>query len=657
MRCLSRCIAATLFLLFVPSAALAQTPANSELLRAAANDNRTPAGHVSAGVLVLRLELRPAAWYPEEENGGHLPVFAFAEEGRAPQIPGPLIRVARGTQLHLHVRNSLPLSAKIYGLHGHPGDPQQSVVLAPGESCDLQFAAGEPGTYFYWATTSGKSVEKRDQEETLLSGAFIVDPPGARLDDRIFVINIWTKGDPTVDGVELPAFNGKGWPNSEHLTYHVGDTLHWRVINPTFSAHAMHLHGFYFTVDAVGDNEHYTRYTPDQRRMVVTEKIEFGHTFDMTWTPDRTGNWLFHCHMVAHMTPPPDVHPDSAAPQATPPAAPPAVQPPVQPVGHQVEMESAPGPSGGMGSLILGLTILPAPNSANHSAPANASTTPPHKLQLVVSDNLGKLPLYSLRVVDPANPPPPSAPAIPGFPDPNAPLIGPPIILTRGEPAEIEVKNDSSHPTSIHWHGIELESYYDGVAGWTGTSDRPSPPVHAGTSFIARMTPPRAGTFIYHTHWHDADQLLNGLYGPLIVLEPGQKFDPAHDLIFVFGDGDFHAFGFLFLINGNPQPFPMFLHAGTRYRLRFINIMDNVVSLRVRLVSNDSLLQWKVVAKDGAALPPSQIKISTAELPITVGDTYDVEYQAASPGDARLEIWDPGFPSREVQPLVFSASQ
>ena len=22
--------------------------------------------------------------------------------------------------------------------------------------------------------------------------------------------------------------------------------------------------------------------------------------------------------------------------------------------------------------------------------------------------------------------------------------------------------------TSVHWHGIELQSYYDGVPGWTG---------------------------------------------------------------------------------------------------------------------------------------------------------------------------------------------
>lgn len=640
MRCFGRRSAATLFLLFLPSLGFAQTPTTTDLPRVAANDNRTPAGHLSAGVFEVHLELHPAAWYPEDENSGHLNVFAFAEEGAPPQIPGPLIRVPQGTQLHIHVRNSLPLAAKIYGLHAHPGNAQQFLSLAPGESREVEFPAGEPGTYFYWATTSGKTMPQRDQDETLLSGAFIVDPPSARTNDRVFVISIWTKGNAAVDGDEVPSINGKSWPYSEHLTYHVGDTLHWRVINTTFSDHAMHLHGFYYTVDAVGDGERYTRFALDERPVVVTEKIEAGHTFDMTWTPDRPGNWIFHCHMVSHMTPPTLLQPaDSSSPAA-----------------HPAAMTSAsPGPGAGMGGLILGITILLAENSANTTAPA--APIPPHKLQLVISENPGKLPVYSERVVDPANPPPPPAPAIPGFPDPNVPLLGPPIILTRGEPAEIEIKNESSHPTSIHWHGMEIESYYDGVAGWTGTSRKPSPPVPPGSSFIARMTPPRAGTFIYHTHWHDPNQLVNGLYGPLIVLEPGQKFDPARDLIFVFGAGDFHSMGELFLINGNPQPFPMFLHAGTPYRLRLINITDNTVDLRVRLLSNDSLLQWKVVAKDGAALPPAQIKTSPADMPITVGETYDVEYQSGSPGDARLEIWDPGFPSREVLPLVFTASQ
>ena len=45
-----------------------------------------------------------------------------------------------------------------------------------------------------------------------------------------------------------------------------------------------------------------------------------------------------------------------------------------------------------------------------------------------------------------------------------------------------------------------------------------------GSRSSRELTPPRAGTFIYHTHWHDEAQLAGGLYGPLIVLEPGERY-------------------------------------------------------------------------------------------------------------------------------------
>ena len=65
--------------------------------------------------------------------------------------------------------------------------------------------------------------------------------------------------------------------------------------------------------------------------------------------------------------------------------------------------------------------------------------------------------------------------------------------------------------------------------GWGGAGEQMAPPIEPGQAFIARFVPPRAGTFIYHTHWHNFLQLTGGLYGPLIVLQPGQKLDPETD--------------------------------------------------------------------------------------------------------------------------------
>jgi hypothetical protein len=79
------------------SAALARPAKNSPLPLVMANDNQTPAGQLKKGVLELRLELSQGRWYPGDEEDGYGDVYAFAEEGHAPQSSGPLIRVPLGT--------------------------------------------------------------------------------------------------------------------------------------------------------------------------------------------------------------------------------------------------------------------------------------------------------------------------------------------------------------------------------------------------------------------------------------------------------------------------------------------------------------------------------------------------------------------------------
>ena len=87
------------FLFFTLAFALLSTTAiaGQATPSASVNDNRTPAGVLRNGVLTLHLEARPAIWYPEKDGGPHLTVSAFAEEGHAPQIPGPMIRVPEGS--------------------------------------------------------------------------------------------------------------------------------------------------------------------------------------------------------------------------------------------------------------------------------------------------------------------------------------------------------------------------------------------------------------------------------------------------------------------------------------------------------------------------------------------------------------------------------
>ena len=215
--------------------------------------------------------MRSAIWTPEGEHGPAIEVSAFAEEGRAPQIPGPLLRVRAGTVIDATVRNDLSDSTvTVHGLFTRPAPAPDSLVLAPGQSGRVSFPAGAPGTYLYYADAGRQdSLVEREQ----LAGALVVDSAGARTDDRIFVINIW--GDPgdSVTKRNALAINGRSFPYDERITTQVGDTLRWRWVNASRRNHPMHLHGFYFRVDAKGDGLADTTYAPAARRMAVTENM------------------------------------------------------------------------------------------------------------------------------------------------------------------------------------------------------------------------------------------------------------------------------------------------------------------------------------------------------------------------------------------------
>jgi len=213
--------------------------------------------------------------------------------------------------------------------------------------------------------------------------------------------------------------------------------------------------------------------------------------------------------------------------------------------------------------------------------------------------------------------------------------VSTPLVLTRGEPTDIVVHNHLKEATSVHWHGIELESYSDGVAGWSGSGTHIAPMIAPGDSFVAHLTLPRAGTFMYHTHLGDVLQLTSGLYGAIVVLEPGQKFDPVTDHVFVAGwDGldDPERT----LLNGETEPTPLVFAAGRTHRLRFVGI-GLVRGGKYVLMSGSDTLKWRAVAKDGADLPQSQQTVQPALVRLQAGETYDFEW-TPSPGEYVLTV-------------------
>jgi len=210
-------------------------------------------------------------------------------------------------------------------------------------------------------------------------------------------------------------------------------------------------------------------------------------------------------------------------------------------------------------------------------------------------------------------------------------------VLTRGRLARITVVNHLTEPTAVHWHGIELQSYFDGIIGMSGSGAQVAPAIMPGDSFTAEMTPPRAGTFIYHTHSDDLRQISLGLYGPLLVLEPGQTWDPVTDHVIMVSLGALEDSAH-FLVNGSTTPAPLELQANVPQRLRFISMPTAGVS-RWFLRRDSTIERWQPVGKDGADLPPSQQTPGPARATISVGETYDFRYTPTSPGPLILEMW------------------
>jgi FtsP/CotA-like multicopper oxidase with cupredoxin domain len=188
---------------------------------------------------------------------------------------------------------------------------------------------------------------------------------------------------------------------------------------------------------------------------------------------------------------------------------------------------------------------------------------------------------------------------------------------------------------------LELESYYDGVTGWSGAGERIAPPIAHNDSFAVRMTPPRAGTFIYHVHNEHGEELPSGLYGPLLVLEPGARWDPEHDKLFVFSEpGPGAGLGFEKppFVNGTATPDTLELVAGRAYRFRIISISASVPHA-LALKQDGRVVEWLPLARDGADLAPVLRRPEPASYPvIDEGVTLDYEFRVPSPGLFTLEL-------------------
>ncbi|MGD8495738.1 MAG: multicopper oxidase domain-containing protein [Gemmatimonadales bacterium] len=613
-------------LLAAPGLALAQAPGDSPLLAAGTtsglplvkpNDNTRPAGALRGdGTRTIDLEVTRADWRVETPEGPGLRVAAIGETGGAPEIPAPLIRVETGTRVAVTVRNRLSAAVTVFGLQPHPAEEADSIVVAPGAAETAEFEAGAPGTYMYWmreGPAPDPESKLTDYEYEQLAGAFVVDPAGEPPDDRVLVMNIFSvpadSADMRGDWYEALTINGLSWPATERMKLQVGDRVRWRVVNASVRNHPMHLHGFFYDVLSRGTATTDTIYAPEDRRHLVTETMRGRTTMEMAWTPTRPGRWLFHCHLSFHVSP--DLRLPGAA-DADPDAA------HVHMAGLVTGIEVAPGPS----DLVakgpprhVDLYALETPMEAATEAD-DAADDPRMR--------------YAFAVDAGATAPDPLAGSVPG----------PVLAFQQYQPVDVTVHNELSVPTGVHWHGLEIDAWSDGVPDWSASAGKSSPVIQPGEAFTYHLSMMRPGTFIYHTHLNDIVQLTSGgLYGPLLVLPEGETYDPRTDHVLTWGwRAETPSSLDDVALNGRHEQPDGDARVGERHRFRVINIAPagNVTAWITR--EDGTTVPITLFAKDGADLPEHQ-QVSVETLPrLFVGETADFTWTPAEPGTYELGV-------------------
>lgn len=220
----------------------------------------------------------------------------------------------------------------------------------------------------------------------------------------------------------------------------------------------------------------------------------------------------------------------------------------------------------------------------------------------------------------------------------NGSLPGPTIQVFPGDRVNIRVMNELPEPTSVHWHGLNVQNGMDGVQ----SSQMIDPGCYFDYHFRIDHRP---GTHMYHTQITSASQLMMGLGGAFIILDPEEKA-PEKDYFYMLQefkvsgqqlgaiqkgtyDIDPRARDFnFFTLNGRCYPYtsPMCIHQSDLVRVRMGNLVESAYPMHLQGH------QFSITASDGNAIS-SQNRLLKNTVHIASGETFDIEFLATNPGD------------------------
>ena len=216
----------------------------------------------------------------------------------------------------------------------------------------------------------------------------------------------------------------------------------------------------------------------------------------------------------------------------------------------------------------------------------------------------------------------------------NGQSPGPTIECVEGDRLRIFVTNKLPEYTTIHWHGVHLPHGMDGVAGIT------QPPIQPGETWVYEFDMQRAGTFMYHPHADDMEQIAMGLMG-FIVVHPQDPSEHAvdRDFVFLMSAYDVEPGSYTPRVNTHtdfnlwtwnsrvfPSIAPLVVRQGDRVRVRIGNL--TMTNHPIHLHGHS----FEVSCTDGGWVPETA-RWPEATIDVGVGQMRAIELVADTPGD------------------------
>lgn len=216
----------------------------------------------------------------------------------------------------------------------------------------------------------------------------------------------------------------------------------------------------------------------------------------------------------------------------------------------------------------------------------------------------------------------------------NGQSPGPTIEVVEGDRVRIFVTNKLPEHTSVHWHGQLLPSGMDGVTGLS------APGIPPGKTFVYEFVARHAGTFMYHPHADEMQQLAMGMMG-FWVTHPKDPRQHAvdRDFVFLLSSYDIEPGSY------TPRPNTMLEQNLWTFNSRVFPGIDHMVvrkNDRVRIRAGNLTMtnhplhvhghRFEVSCTDGGFVPPAA-RWPEVTVDIAVGQMRAIEFIADNPGD------------------------